>query len=70
MSDFILEILSEEIPAMMQKSAAENFTKIALEIFSKNNLSFIPSGYGNATQVAPRVAGNPIPYVNGTYGKN
>ena len=70
MSDFILEILSEEIPAMMQKSAAENFTKIALEIFSKNNLSFIPSGYGNATQVAPRVAGNPTPYVNGTYGNN
>jgi hypothetical protein len=32
-------------------------------------LSFIPSGYGNATRVAPRFAGIPIPYVNGTYGK-
>ena len=32
------------------------------------NLSFIPSGYGNATRVATRFAGIPIPYVNGTYG--
>ncbi len=39
MSNFILEILSEEIPAVMQKAAAENFTKIALEIFAKNNLA-------------------------------
>jgi|GEM_PF-1832991 len=34
------------------------------------NLSFIPSGYGNATRVPPRFAGIPVPYVNGTYGKN
>ncbi len=40
MSDFILEILSEEIPASMQKNAAENFTKIAGEILAKNNLIF------------------------------
>lgn len=38
MTDFILEILSEEIPAGMQKAAAENFLKIANEIFAKNNL--------------------------------
>ena len=37
MTTFLLEILSEEIPAKMQKVAAENFTKIASEIFSKNN---------------------------------
>ena len=40
MTTFLLEILSEEIPAKMQKVAAENFTKIASEIFSKNNLVF------------------------------
>ncbi len=38
MSDFLLEILSEEIPAGMQKNAAENFLKIAAETFAKNNL--------------------------------
>ncbi len=38
MTDFILEILSEEIPAVMQKNAAENLSKIALEILAKNNL--------------------------------
>ncbi len=37
---------------------------------SAKNLSAIPSGYGNATRVAPRAAGNHIPYVNGTYGEN
>ncbi len=38
--------------------------------FSKlKKISFIPSGYGNATRVAPRLAGKPIPYVKGTYGK-
>ena len=37
MSNFILEIFSEEIPALMQKAAAENFAKIAIEIFAKNN---------------------------------
>lgn len=40
MTTFLLEILSEEIPAKMQKVAAENFTKIASEVFSKNNLVF------------------------------
>lgn len=40
MTDFLLEILSEEIPAGMQKAAAENFTRLAAEIFAKNNLIF------------------------------
>jgi glycyl-tRNA synthetase beta chain len=40
MTDFLLEILSEEIPAGMQKAAAENFAKIASEILTKNNLIF------------------------------
>lgn len=40
MTDFLLEVLSEEIPASMQKSAAENFSKIAAEILAKNNLIF------------------------------
>lgn len=39
MTNFLLEILSEEIPAKMQKAAAENLTKIATEIFAKNNFS-------------------------------
>jgi glycyl-tRNA synthetase beta chain len=43
MTDFLLEVFSEEIPATMQKSAAENFLRIATEIFTKNNLSFEPS---------------------------
>lgn len=38
MTDFILEILSEEIPAVMQKAAAENLAKNAFEILTKNNL--------------------------------
>ncbi len=40
MTDFLLEIFSEETPAMLQKVAAENFTKIATEILFKNNLQF------------------------------
>ncbi|MDX2082968.1 MAG: glycine--tRNA ligase subunit beta [Rickettsiales bacterium] len=40
MTNFLLEILSEEIPANMQKLAAENFSKIAFEILTKNNLYF------------------------------
>jgi glycyl-tRNA synthetase beta chain len=40
MSDFILEIFSEEIPARMQKTASENFHKIAEDILQKCNLSF------------------------------
>ena len=38
MTNFLLEILSEEIPAKMQKMAAENLTKIAFETLTKNNL--------------------------------
>jgi glycyl-tRNA synthetase beta chain len=38
MTDFVLEIFSEEIPARMQKNSAENFLKIAQEVFIKNNL--------------------------------
>ena len=40
MTDFVLEILSEEIPANMQLHAAENFVKNATEIFAKNGLNF------------------------------
>ncbi len=43
MSDFLLEIFSEEIPAKMQKVAAENFLQIAAEVFAKNNLLLDPS---------------------------
>jgi glycyl-tRNA synthetase beta chain len=39
MTDFVLEIFSEEIPARMQKNSAENFLKIAQEVFIKNNLN-------------------------------
>ena len=40
MTDFVLEIFSEEIPARMQKNSAENFLKIAQEVLAKNNLNF------------------------------
>jgi glycyl-tRNA synthetase beta chain len=40
MSDLLLEIFSEEIPAKMQKAAAENFLKISSEILEKNGLNF------------------------------
>ncbi len=40
MSDFFLEIFNEEIPATMQKNAAENFARIATEILTKNGLIF------------------------------
>lgn len=40
MTDFVLEIFSEEIPARMQKNSAENFLKISQEILAKNNLNF------------------------------
>jgi glycyl-tRNA synthetase beta chain len=43
MSDLLLEIFSEEIPAKMQKNAAENFLQIAKEILLKNGLSFTDS---------------------------
>ena len=40
MTDFVLEIYSEEIPAKMQKNAVENFAKIASETLQKNHLKF------------------------------
>lgn len=40
MTDFVLEIFSEEIPARIQKNSAENFLKIAQEVLAKNNLNF------------------------------
>ncbi len=52
MSDFIFEIFSEEVPAKMQKAAAENLTKIAAEIFTKNGLNFSPNHL--KTFVTPR----------------
>lgn len=39
MSDFLLEIYSEEIPALMQLNAANNLEKITAEIFDKNKIS-------------------------------
>lgn len=52
MSDFILEIFSEEIPALMQKSAAENLARIAAEVFAKNNFPLNNSDI--KTFVSPR----------------
>ena len=40
MTDFLLEVLSEEIPAGMQKAAADNFLQISQTILTKNNLIF------------------------------
>ena len=40
MSDLLFEVFSEEIPAKMQKNAAENFLRISKEILLKNGLSF------------------------------
>lgn len=40
MSDLLLEIFSEEIPAKMQKDAAENLLKISKEILQKAGLTF------------------------------
>jgi len=52
MTDFVLEIFSEEMPAKMQKNAVENFKKIAEEIFSKNNLNVDSSLFN--TFISPR----------------
>jgi glycyl-tRNA synthetase beta chain len=52
MTSFLLEILSEEIPASMQKDAALNFAKIAAEIFTKNNIEFDQNKI--KSMVAPR----------------
>jgi glycyl-tRNA synthetase beta chain len=52
MTSFLLEILSEEIPASMQKDAALNFAKITAEIFTKNNVDFDQSKI--KSMVAPR----------------
>jgi len=38
MTDFLLEIFSEEIPARMQKSAAQNFASIAFETLTRAGL--------------------------------
>lgn len=38
MTNFLFEILSEEIPAKMQNAAVENFAKISFEVLKKNNL--------------------------------
>jgi len=40
-----------------------------IEISRTKKISFIPSGYGKATRVAPRLARIPFPHVSGTYGK-
>lgn len=40
MTDFLLEIFSEEIPARMQKNARENFLQISKEVLAKAGLSF------------------------------
>ncbi len=53
---YLILILFVEIHRFWQK---KNF---------KFFLAFIPSGYGNATQVAPHTCGEPHPYVKGTYG--
>lgn len=52
MTDFLLEILSEEIPAKMQKNAADNFTNIACEVFLKAGLTV--NGDQVKTLVSPR----------------
>ena len=39
MSDFLLEIYSEEIPARMQKDAANNLKNLAFEALSKEKLA-------------------------------
>lgn len=52
MTDFILEIFSEEIPAKMQNMAAQNLAKIAAEVFVKNSLAFTNSQI--KTFVTPR----------------
>lgn len=39
MTDFLLEIFSEEIPARMQKNAAQNFAAIAYETLSRAGLN-------------------------------
>lgn len=50
MADFLLEILSEEIPARMQKDAAEQLEAMVREFFKAQNLS-----YGQTkTYVTPR----------------
>ncbi len=52
MSDLLLEIFSEEIPAKMQKDAAENLLKISKEILHKAGLNFDDSQI--KTFVAPQ----------------
>lgn len=52
MAEFLLEILSEEIPAKMQKMAVDNFAKLALDIFAKNDVDFDKSQLH--TYITPR----------------
>lgn len=40
MADFLLEIYGEEIPALMQKPAAESLLRISKDVFEKNNMHF------------------------------
>lgn len=52
MTDFLLEIFSEEIPAKMQKNAVENFASIAFEALTKAGLMI--SQKQVKTYIAPR----------------
>ena len=40
MSEFFLELFSEEIPAILQKSARENLLKNFKDFFEKKNINF------------------------------
>jgi glycyl-tRNA synthetase beta chain len=40
MSDFVLEVFSEEVPSILQKDSAVNLNKISLEVLRKNGLMF------------------------------
>ena len=42
MAEFLLEILSEEIPARMQAKAAEDLHRLVTESLGKNGLSHLP----------------------------
>lgn len=50
MSNFLLELLVEEIPARFQSSAAENFLKLFTEEFTKNRIDFSEA----KTYITPR----------------
>ena len=48
MSEFFLELFSEEIPANLQKNARENFCKI-LKIFLKKKILVLVKGFSFST---------------------